>query len=367
MKPYLPDKLPLESLDWERLVSLIGAGREALARYDGVLSTIPNPAVLLSPLTTQEAVISSRIEGTVTSLEEVLEIEADGEEAVKKDDEIWEVVNYRMALVSAARMLVDRPVSLHMIRTVHEILLNSVRGQEMGRGSFRRDQNWIGRPGSTIEEATYVPPEPQMVPEYMENLEAYFTHPEKDPLVQQAIIHAQFELIHPFKDGNGRVGRMLIPLLLYKAGLLAAPMFYLSEYLEAHRDQYFDHLLDISRQGRWQQWVEFFLKAVTKQAKENTAKAREILRLYNWAKAKVPELTRSQFAIRALDEIFAKPTFTASGFTRRSGIPKHSAGRIIRELVDGEVIGVLKPGRGRRPTTYYFGRLLLAAEGKTVV
>lgn len=366
MKPYLPDKLPLQSLKWESFIPLIGPASAALARYDGVLSTMTNPAILLSPLTTQEAVISSKIEGTITTLEEVLEIEADGEEAVQKDDGIWEVVNYRVALTSAAKMIQKRPVTLHMVRSVHGILLNSVRGQDMGRGSFRRDQNWIGSPGSPMDKATYVPPEPQLVADYMENLEAYFSFREKDALVQQAIIHAQFELIHPFRDGNGRVGRMLIPLLLHKAGLLSSPMFYLSGYLEAHRDEYFQRLRAISRHGQWQEWVEFFLRAVTEQAQGNFDRARLILDLYSQTKSRVAELTRSQYAISALDALFDQPTFTVAGFAKRSTIPRHSASRIISQLVDGGVIRMFRPSSGRRPAKYVFWGLLMAAEGEKI-
>lgn len=216
MKPCTPETLPLESLDWEKFIRLIGSANFELARYEGILQGIPNPAVLLSPLTTHEAVLSSKIEGTQATLDEVLEYEASMITDEQKYEDIKEILNYRQSMVFAVEWLKTKPITLDLFCEIHSILLDSVRGQNKLRGSFRKLQNYIGSPGSPIEEATFIPPSPERVVEFLTNLENYIHYEEKDTLVQLAIVHAQFEIIHPFLDGNGRLGRILIPLFLFE-------------------------------------------------------------------------------------------------------------------------------------------------------
>ena len=213
------------------------------------LQGIINPQVLLSPLTTNEAVLSSRIEGTQASLVEVLEFEASPKVDIQteKQKDIQEIINYRQAIGMAVEWLEEKPVTLNMIKEIHSILLDSVRGKDKGRGRFRTVQNWIGRPGTPMECAEYVPPEPMRLMEFLSNLEKYIHYEGKDPLVQLAIVHAQFEIIHPFVDGNGRVGRILAPLFLYEKRVLSSPMFYISQYLETNRNLYYDCLKAISQ------------------------------------------------------------------------------------------------------------------------
>ncbi len=268
MKPYIPQIMPLNQLDWSSLVGLIGTANAALARYDGILQGIVNLDVLMSPLTTQEAVVSSKIEGTIATLEDVLEFEASPpKELSEKEMTIQEIVNYRSAMRFAVDKLRTLPITLNLIKETHSILMKGVRGRDKGRGQFRMVQNWIGiRKNAPMEDATFVPPEPRLLKDSLSNLEKYINYTEKDPLVQLAIVHAQFELIHPFVDGNGRVGRILIPLFLYEKRLLPSPMFYLSEYLEAHREIYYEQLQTISVTGDWSEWITFFLTAITEQA-----------------------------------------------------------------------------------------------------
>jgi len=178
----------------------------------------------------------------------------------EKEKDVQEIINYRQGLRSAERELKDRPMSLNLIKKIHSTLLNSVRGQHKRRGEFRKEQNWIGPPGSPIDEAQYVPPEPGQVDELMSNLEEYIHSDEKDPTVQLAIIHAQFEIVHPFLDGNGRVGRILVPLFLYEKKVLHEPMFYISHYFEKHQEEYYKVLRSISKSGDWENWVSFFWK-----------------------------------------------------------------------------------------------------------
>lgn len=217
MKPFTPEKLPIKDIDWEGLIPVLGKANRALAKYDGALYGLPNPEVLLSPLTTQEAVLSSRIEGTQATLGEVLKYDA-GEEPQQESKrlDIQEIVNYRHALKVAQEELKTRPFNLNLLLQLHELLLDSARGRNKARGQFRRRQNWIGAPGSTVESADFVPPAPEVLPEHLDNWEKYYHLDRPDPLVQLAILHAQFEILHPFLDGNGRLGRLIVPIFLYE-------------------------------------------------------------------------------------------------------------------------------------------------------
>lgn len=359
MKPFVPRRLPRPDLDWAELVPLIGRANRAIARYDGIVQGLVNPSVLLSPLAAREAVLSSMIEGTQTTLEELLEFEADPrEDTGPRYDDIREVMNYRRAMSAAVEELTRRPLSLNLLLRMHAVLMDSVRGRDKRRGEFRREQNWIGPPGTAIEMAVYVPPPYPALAELLDNLERYLHAEEKDRLVQAALIHGQFELVHPFLDGNGRVGRMLIPLFLFAAEVISTPAFYMSAYLEAHRDEYYDRLRKLSRANDVQGWVGFFLRAMIAQAEEDAGKAWRILALYNRMKARVAELTRSQFAIRALDVLFDHPIFSTPQFVARSGVPKGSAVRILRTLADGEIVRVIRAGLRRRPAIYAFPELI---------
>jgi Fic family protein len=233
-----------------------------------------------------------------------------------------------------------------------------VRGRDKARGEFRRIQNWIGKHGSTIDNAKYVPPEPMKVPDYMSNLEKYIHLTEDDCLVQLAVVHAQFEIIHPYLDGKGRVGRILIPLFLYEKKMLSSPMFYLSAYLEAHRDEYYSRLQAISRESDWIGWILFFLKAILEQAQINTTKTKAILDLYEVKKEKVSVVTRSQYAIKAVDTLFRTPIFTTTRFIAESKIPKITAMRILRVLEKNKIIEIVRPPGGSMPTVYMFNKLV---------
>lgn len=235
MKPYEPDALPLADLDYRRLLPLVAQANAALARYDGLLQGIPNAEVMLSPLTTQEAVLSSRIEGTQATVDEVLEQEAGLVKEGEKYKDIQEISNYRVALLRAREHLQSYPIRLAFVRELHRILMDSVRGQDKMPGEFRKDQNWIGAYGCCLDDATFVPPSPLQLSDHLAAWEAYLDFDDIDFLLQAAVVHAQFELLHPFKDGNGRIGRILIPLFLFQKRVISQPMFYLSEYLEHHR------------------------------------------------------------------------------------------------------------------------------------
>ena len=359
MKPYIPQNLPIsDQIDWVNLISLISRAGYALAKYEGILQGVVNPLLLLSPLTTKEAVISSKIEGTQATLEEVLEYEASASVKIERHEDIQEIINYRQALAYAIEQIEKKPINLNLIKKIHFGLLDSVRGIDKARGEFRTIQNWIGSPGTPIEKATFVPPAPEIVLPSMSNLEYYIHHEEKDRLVQLAIIHAQFEMIHPFIDGNGRVGRILIPLFLVEKQLLKNPVFYISSYLDEKRDIYYDRLNNVSKKGDWNGWISFFLEAVEAQAKKNTTVVQSILSFYEEMKEMIVKYTKSQFAIRALDAIFEKPIFTTTQFIARSSIPKASAMRMLSKLKEEKILVNIREGKGRRPALIVFDKLM---------
>ena len=367
MQPYVPDALPLANLDLTRIVRKLGPANAALARYDGLLQGIVNASVLLSPLTTTEAVLSSKIEGTQATVDEVLEFEAGMEFRGEKAADIQEVVNYRKTLTLAKETMAERTITLALIRQMHGVLMDSVRGSNKSPGEFRGDQNWIGPAGCPVERATFVPPSPLQLLDHLQAFEAYLGVEDFDVLAQTAVVHAQFELIHPFKDGNGRIGRLMIPLFLYQKRALASPMFYLSEYLESRRELYYERLRAISAEGDWTGWIEFFLDAIVAQARSNTDKVRQIMALYEEMKQRVADLTRSQYAIQVLDALFDRPIFQSSDFIQRSHIPKESAAPILRRLREAEILHPIREASGRRPAILVFRDLLNRAEGRNVL
>ncbi len=358
---------PPPDLDWPRLLPLIGPANAAVARYEGVLHGIPNADVLLSPMTSQEAVLSSKIEGTQATLGEVLEFEA-GEESAsdEKRNDIQEVLNYRKAMWHAVSMLKRLPLSQRVVRESHRVLMQGVRGENKTPGEYRRIPNWIGPAGCTVEAARFVPPGANHVNGLMSEWEKYLQGQALDKLVQLAIVHAEFEAIHPFLDGNGRIGRLLVPVFLVSTELLSSPNFYVSAYLEAQRDEYCERLLAISRDGDWTGWCRFFLTALTEQAKDNEAKAKAILALYQSRKDWVVEQTHSQYAVRALDWFFSRPIFRTSDFVASAGIPAPTANRLLRVVRDNGLLRELRAGRGRRAAILAFTELLNIAEGRSV-
>ena len=368
---YHLGKFPPKEIDWMKLIPLIGPATAGLARYDGLLSAIPNKHVLLSPLTTQEAVLSSKIEGTHVTIGEVLEIEAGGEPediTQPKRDDAEEVLNYRAAMLACTTEMQRRPLSQQIIRTAHSILMSGVRGRDKSPGQYRAEQNWIGQHGCPMDEAGFVPIAPEHLQSGMDEWEKYLLDTgEKDALVQLAITHVEFEALHPFEDGNGRLGRMLIPLFLYQRKLLASPDFYISEYLEANRDEYQERLRAVSHDNDWTGWCVFFLKGISEQAAENERKARAILGLYGRVKEQVVELAHSQHSIKAVDFLFDTAIFTTPAFIRRSDIPKSTANRILTLLRNAGLLVTIREKRGRRPAVHAFPELLNIAEGKEIL
>ncbi len=356
---------PEERLEWPKLIPLIGPAVAALARYDGMLEAVPNPRLLLTPLTTREAVLSSRIEGTQATMGEVLQFEAGQIPArPERRDDIHEVLNYRTAMLGAEKALEELPLSQRIIREAHQVLMSGVRGQGKSPGVYRRTPNWIGSPHCTVEDARFVPIAANELPSGMDAWERYIHAEAPDKLVQLAVLHAEFEALHPFLDGNGRLGRMFVPLFLWQSGLIRAPMFYISAYFEANREAYYDGLLAVSRDDDWTGWCRFFLEAVRQQAEDNLTKAQGILSLYDTLKSHTVELTRSRYAIYALDWIFERPIFRSTDFVTQPAIQSPPAARrILTALREGGILETVFEGRGRKAAILAFPELLAIVEG----
>ena len=365
--PYVPKKLPLEKydIDWFALISKIGEANRAIANFNGILNAISNRNLLLSPLINNEAVLSSMLEGTQVDTRDVLEFEAGiTDVSERKEGDIQEVINYRKALNYGKSTLEDRELSLNLIKELHALLLKSVRGRDKNPGQIRQTQNYIGSAGGGIENARFVPPDPLIVPEYMDNYIEYLNSSERDILVQVAILHAQFEIIHPFCDGNGRLGRMLIPLILYKKGIISHPCLYVSQYLQANEMSYKDSLLEITDGSGWTQWILFFLDAIIWQSNKNYEVAKKIIDYYEKTKAKIVKETSSQHAVPLLDAMIAKPIFTQSILEVMSKPSHATMYNLLQRVEKCGIISILRKGSGRSGNIYYLKDLLEITDGR---
>jgi Fic family protein len=368
MQPCVPSKLPLASIDWEPLIPMIGQANRNLAYYNGILFSIANPDVLLSPLTTQEAVLSSKIEGTQATFGEVLKFEAgEAPENESRRDDIEEIMNYRAAMKIAEEEFKTRPFTLNLLKRIHFVLFDGVRGKNKDRGEFRTTQNWIGST-KNIEDAYFVPPVPESVFEYLDNWEKYWHSQRPDALVQLAIIHGQFEIIHPFLDGNGRLGRMIIPLFLFEKKLLSYPEFYISAYFEENRTEYTNLLRNLCVEpDAWNKWILFFLSAINSQAETNAKKAQQMIQLYEKLKTRTITITHSQFAVPLLDYMFKRPVFPSNSFNKLPAMPTSTAiHTMLNALKEDGMLKLVRGGAGRRPQVLALAELINLCEGRNV-
>ncbi|MFN8606362.1 MAG: Fic family protein [Vulcanimicrobiota bacterium] len=328
--------------------------RSEVSRFDGLLNALANPALLLAPITSKEAVLSSKIEGTVTTLEEVLKQDAGFDYPGEKHQDLQEVQNYRRVIFQIVEhFAAEQSLSLSIVKQMHHILMQGVRGQNKTPGEFRNLQNWIGKAGCKIEDARFVPPSPTVLPGALLNFEEYLRSRETDPMLQVAIAHAQFEILHPFLDGNGRVGRLLIPTVMFQRNLLFRPVFYLSEVLEGRRSEYYDRLLAVTRDGDWLGWIRFFCNAVVDQANINTGRIRKILSLYNDIKSKLRDFTSSKHGIAAIDTFFARPITNSVTFAAHTKIDNRvTTNKLLAEFEKAGIITCLRRGTGRTPSIY---------------
>jgi Fic family protein len=352
---FVPHPLP-PGLSFESLVGQLTDASLALGQLSGIGEMLPNPYLLIRPFVRREAVSSSRIEGTRASLSDLFFFEA-AETASPRTPDVPEVYNYVRALEHALERLREFPVSLRLVRETHAILLENVRGGHATPGEFRRSQNWIGPPGCTLQDATYVPPP---VDEMKTALDAWekFLHESSDIplLVQLALIHYQFEAIHPFLDGNGRVGRLLIPLLLCERGILPRPLLYLSSFFERHREAYYRLLLNVSLKGAWGEWVVFFLRGVHVQARDATRRARQLVGLQTDYRGRLQKVRSSALLTRLVDRLFESPAITISRVAKEMEITFRSAQNNVNKLVHA---GILEEVTGRERNRIYLAREIL--------
>ena len=361
VQPFQAKLLPLKNIDWEAILPYIGEVHRSVSNFDSLVKNLPNPELLIAPLETREALDSSKIEGTQASLQEVFEYEAGSEQKENKKDDFQEVIAYRKALNYAYKNLEKLSFSAELIRKTHKILLQSNRGMTKQPGIFRTNQVYIGS-GGLQKKVTYMPPKASNVPALIANLEKYVNRKEKDILVQLAIIHAQFEIIHPFQDGNGRVGRIMLPLFLYYKKVIHKPYFYLSTYFEKNRNKYYSTLNAISKKEDWKSWIIYFLEGVKTQSIENAQKAQSIMNLKEEMLQIVSEATHSQYSARIVDYIITKPVFQGTQFRDSAKIPKTSTYNLLSNLVAKKIITKISAGKGRSSAIYLFKKLLQILE-----
>lgn len=351
----LPPEPPLElTLDLQQLLE---TANRALGRLDGLGTLLPDPQLFLYSYIRKEALLSSQIEGTQSSFADLLLYESHETPGVPLDD-VEEVSSYVAALEHGLRRLREGfPLSLRLLREVHEILLSTGRGSQQSPGEFRRSQNWIG--GSRPGNAHYVPPPPDRVMECLGQLEK-FLHGDPSPtptLIKAALTHVQFETIHPFLDGNGRLGRLLITLLLCAEGALTEPLLYLSLYLKTNRAEYYDLLQRMRDTGDWEEWLRFFLQGVLETAETGVQTTRAILALFAEDRARVQELKRgATSALRVLEQAQQKPLLTVAGAAEALGVSLPTVRAAISALQEA---GILHEQTGRqRDRVYVYSRYL---------
>jgi len=347
-KAFIPALLPPKpSVKFSsELQTLLSKADRALARLDGVVTVLPNPDLFIAMYVKKEALLSSQIEGTQASLEGILEFEADL--TPKEDiDDIKEVVNYIKALDYGIEKLKTLPMSLRLIKEIHKILIKGTRGTYKTPGEFRRTQNWIGPSGANLNEATFVPPPPGMLLELMGNLEK-FIHSKDNipPLVKIALIHSQFETIHPFLDGNGRIGRLLITFYLYWRNILSKPLLYLSFYFKKNRAEYYDLLMKVRKESVWEEWIKFFLKGIGEVSEEATNTAREIIKLKDDLITKLYENSISSiYAVKLIDLLFKNPVIDVKNIVEELNTHRDTANELVKRF---EKIGILKEITGKQ-------------------
>jgi Fic family protein len=337
----LPPKPPLQQ-DEELLFHLSQANL-SLGKLSGLASVISDPDLFVYLYVRKEALLSSQIEGTQCSLEDVLNPEPESEDPIH---DIEEVSNYVRAMNQGIKRLEELPVCTRLIKEIHAVLMKGVRGQNKTPGEFRTSQNWIGRPGATLATADFVPPPHETIDEFMSNLEN-FVHAEDKmpPLIKAALVHAQFETIHPFLDGNGRLGRLLITFLLCYWKVLDRPLLYLSYYFKAYRSEYYARLMDIRTKGDWEAWVKFFLRAVTESAEMANAAALEIHKLHVCDRERLSQAKPTAYTIQVYNEFCHDPILTSTVLLERHKSTKPKVQRALDHL---EKLGIIREISGKR-------------------
>lgn len=348
-KAFIPKPLPPEpeaAID-RQFAMLLSSADQALGRLDGTTDILPNPDLFVFMYVRKEAVLSSQIEGTQASLIDVLQFEADAVDRSKPQD-VEEVVNYVAAMNHGLKRLSSLPVSLRLIREIHKRLMQRVRGEEKTPGEFRRSQNWIGPPGSTMETARFIPPPPYEMKDSLYDLERFLHEDKPMPFLQKiGLAHAQFETIHPFLDGNGRIGRLLITLLLCERGVLRRPLLYLSYFFKKHQKEYYDRLQAVRDDGDWEGWLEFFVRGVQQTAEEATETARRIGGMREEHRRLILERLGSGAGngLTLLESLYRRPILSVQQAAEITRLAFPNANALVVRMED---LGLLREMTGRR-------------------
>ncbi len=349
---FVPNPLPPTTIDWSApLISALGEAERNLGRLASLADTLPSPHILVRPFIRREAVLSSRIEGTRASLVDLYQYESAQLSFFEDTSDVREVHNYVRALDYGLERSKTLPVSLRLIREIHGILMEGVRGEHLTPGEFRRSQNWIGPPGSTIESATIVPPPFDEMYHALDALEKYIHVPSDIPhLARAGLIHYQFEAIHPFLDGNGRVGRLLVILLLIEWGLISQPLLYLSAFFEAHRLDYYDRLLAVSQHGDWNNWLLFFLRGISSQSQDAITRIERLGQLRTAYRERLRTERAAGRLLKTLDVLFERPILNIRQLESALEVPYRTAQRYVEKL---EKIGILREVTGQARNRLY--------------
>ncbi|MEN6378310.1 MAG: Fic family protein [Methanofastidiosum sp.] len=346
---FIPAPLPPKIDFDEELVLMLSKAEEKLGKLSGIGLTLPSPNLLIIPYLRKEAIMSTRIEGTRISLQEILLSESKEDE--EKTPDAREVINYINTVNFALKQVEKNQIDLGLIKSMHRILMEGVRGKERLPGEFREVQNWIGSQLSKVSDAVFVPPNPEAVPELMDDLIEYLNTEHNVPvLVRCALMHYQFETIHPFCDGNGRIGRSLISVYLCKKKKIIKPLLYISEFFEKYRLQYNELLLKTGQTGRFEEWIKFFLKAVEVQSEDALLRAQKLLDLRESYRKKVQMETHTSDILNIIDYLFSNPFITVSRAGKESGVTYPTAKKYINKLIKYEILKETK--RLQREKTY---------------
>lgn len=356
---YHYGQFPPNALDLTKLIEPLARAQDSVSRYDQMLLSLPNSELLLAPMRHNEAVISSRMEGTISTVDEVMIYEADAEDDSRTEarSDAIEVFLYKEVLRRAQAAVADgTPINEGLIKNAHRVLLSFGRGAKKDPGEYKKEQNYIGDDRRKI--LYFKPISPLQLQPAMSALLEFVEESDMLHFFKVAIAHVEFEALHPFNDGNGRIGRLLITLLMWKFGLIHKPHFYVSAYFEANKEQYIELMRNVSKDNDWTAWVGFFLDAIASQAETNLKTAQDITELYEEMKESFREMSGSKWHIAAQDSIFENPVFKNSQLIKRSGMPKHVAVRITRLLHEGGLLREIRPASGRRGAMYMFEPLM---------
>jgi len=347
---FVPDPLPPKLQLTSETIRLLSLADQKLGELAGVGRMLPNPHMLIGPFLRHEAVLSSRIEGTLATEEELLLFEVNPAVEARTPD-VREVANYVKALEHGLGRLKELPVCLRLIRELHERLLRGVRGADRRPGEFRTIQNYIGKSGEPLQNARFVPAPASELGLALEKFEKFLNAPSRLPvLIELALTHYQFETIHPFVDGNGRIGRLLLSLLLCERGPLPKPLLYLSAYFERHRDQYVDLLLEVSKSGAWEEWIQFFLNGVAVQSEDAISRSQDLLALWQKYRSRMQTARASALGLDLIDRLFSKPVVTIPMAAKRLQVTYASAKLNVEKLVAN---GMLKEVTGNQRNRIY--------------